>query len=369
MKIGIVKEIKNKENRVSVTPEGARVLTEAGHRVLVEADAGAGSGFSDREYLQAGAVIASTEVAWDADLVVKVKEPLPSEFHYLRGQMLFTFLHLAGSRRELTGALLESHTTALAYETLEDPQGRLPILAPMSAIAGNMATLIGAYYLARFNQGKGVLLGNVLGEKHGKVLIVGSGVVAQHAARAACCLGAEVCMAGLDEQKGRRLKEDSLPEIKFILSNPENISAHLTEADLLIGAVLRRGAKAPHVVSRTMVQSMVPGSVIVDVSIDQGGCIATSRPTSHSQPVFIKDGVIHYCVTNMPGAYPRTSTIALARASLPYVLKLANDGLGCLKTDAGMAKALNTYGGNICYRPVACGLGMERHYKSASDLI
>lgn len=369
MKIGIVKEIKNMENRVAVTPQGVKALTEAGHHVVLETQAGNGSGFGDREYLQAGAEVADTAAAWTADLVVKVKEPLPAEYRYLQGQMLFTFLHLAGAPRELTCALLETHTTAIAYETLEDSLGHLPILAPMSAVAGNMATLMGGYYLASFNQGKGVQLGRVVGEKHGKVLIIGDGVVGQHAANVACGMGAEVWMAGIDAQKGRQLKNTALPEIEYILSNPENIAAHLQDTDLLIGAVLSKGAKAPYVVSEEMVQCMVPGSVIVDVSIDQGGCIATSRPTSHSDPVFIKHGIIHYCVTNMPGAYPRTSTIALSRASLPYLLKLANEGLACFKDGSGMSKALNIYKGFITYRPVAQAWSMETYFKEVADLI
>jgi alanine dehydrogenase len=369
MKIGVVKEIKNKENRVSVTPQGVKALLDAGHRVVVETQAGEGSGFSDREYLQVGAEIADAAAAWASELVAKVKEPLPGEYRYFQGQMLFTFLHLAGAPRELTGALLETRTTGIAYETLEDSQGRLPILAPMSAIAGNMASLIGGYYLARFNRGKGVQLGSVLGEKHGKILIIGDGVVGQHAAHAACGMGGNVWMAGIEEQKGRQLKNTVLPHIEYILSNPENIAEHLRDTDLLIGAVLRKGAKAPYVVSEAMVKCMSPGSVIVDVSIDQGGCVATSRPTSHSDPVFIEHGIIHYCVTNMPGAYPRTSTIALAKASLPYLLKLAGEGLACLKDDSGMGKALNTCKGFISYRPVAQALGMEAHFKEINELI
>jgi alanine dehydrogenase len=369
MKIGIVKEIKDQENRVAVTPHGIKTLTAAGHRVVVETQAGRGAGFSDAEYEQAGAEIQDAVAAWAAELVVKVKEPLPGEYRYLQGQMLFTFLHLAGAPRELTTALLETRTTAIAYETLEDELGRLPILAPMSAIAGNMATLMGNYYLARFNQGKGVQLAKVLGEKHGKVLIIGDGVVAQHAAGVACGMGANVWMAGLEEHKGRQLKSSVLPEINYLLSTPENIAAHLQDTDLLIGAVLNKGAKALHVISEAMVQSMVPGSVIVDVSIDQGGCIATSRPTAHSDPVFILYGIIHYCVANMPGAYPRTSTIALSQASLPYVRQLADFGLACCKDNAGMRKALNAYQGHITYRPVAQAWGMEDRYRDIDALL
>lgn len=369
MKIGIVKEIKDKENRVSVTPEGVKALTQAGHTVLVETKAGTGSGFSDQEYQQAGAVLGSAKDVWSVDLVVKVKEPLESEYSFLKGQLVFTFFHLAGVSESLTDALLKTKTTAIAYETLEDDQGRLPILAPMSAVAGNMAALMGSYYLAKFNQGKGMQLGTVLGKQYGKVLIIGDGVVGQHAAQVASSMGAKVYMAGKHEGKGRQLKETTLPKIEFFLSSQNSIMEHLADVDLIVGAVLLRGARAPYVITEDMVRQLQEGTVIVDVSIDQGGCVETSRPTSHSNPVFVKHGVVHYCVTNMPGAYPRTSTMALMEATMPYLLKLANEGFESFTNDKGLSKAVNTYNGFLTCKPVAEELGLEEKYREIEELI
>lgn len=367
MKIGIPKEIKNKENRVALTPDGAAALVTAGHYVVVETSAGIGSGFSDAEFIQAGAVIGSTAEAWDADLIVKVKEPMEAEYPYLRDQIVFTFFHLAGVPRSLTETLLERGTTAVAYETLEDEQGRLPLLAPMSAVAGNMAALVGAYYLAKFNGGRGVQLGTVLGERHGKVVIIGDGVVGYHAAKSAYGLGANVFVAGIDAEKGERMRRD-IGAVEFFLSSPEAIARHVRDADLVVGGVLRHGAKAEYVVTESMVESMPPGSVIVDVSIDQGGCVETSRPTTHSDPVYEKHGVIHYCVTNMPGAYPRTSTLALASATFPYVAKLADRGLAALREEAGLAKAVNTYRGYLTCKPVAEVFGLMARYEGFAAL-
>lgn len=369
MKIGVVKEIKDKENRVAVTPAGVKALTQAGHSVVVETLAGVGSGFSDREYLEAGANLVSTGKAWSVDLVVKVKEPLESEYPLLKQQMVFTFFHLAGVAESLTDALLESRTTAIAYETLEDEQGRLPILAPMSAVAGNMAALMGSYYLAKFNQGKGMQLGTVLGKQYGKVLIIGDGVVGQHAAHVASSMGAKVYMAGKHEEKGRHLIETTLPKIDFFLSSKDSIKDHLADVDLIVGAVLLRGARAPYVITQDMVKQLQEGTVIVDVSIDQGGCVETSRPTSHSDPVFVKHGVVHYCVTNMPGAYPRTSTMALMEATMPYLLKLANEGFDSFIGQEGLRKAVNTYNGFLTCKPVAEELGLEEKYLKIEELI
>ena len=353
MRVGVPKEIKTEEYRVGLTPEGARALVQAGHAVTVERGAGLGSGFDDGEYAAAGAELGDAAAAWNADLVVKVKEPQPSEYAFLRGQIVFTYFHLAAAPRELLDALLASGTIAVAYETLEDAQGRLPLLAPMSGVAGNMATLMGAYYLARFNGGRGMLLGNVLGVGYGKALIVGDGVVARHAAQRACAMGTEVVMAGLDPARGEDLKRQYPDGFRFVHSSPETLAAEIGDADLVVGAVLIRGARTPRLITEEMVKSMVEGSVIVDVSIDQGGCVATSRPTTHADPVYRAHGVIHYCVTNMPGAYPRTSTLALTRATLPYVLRLAEKGIEALKDDPGFAKAVNTYRGWITCRPVA----------------
>ncbi|MDD2722830.1 MAG: alanine dehydrogenase [Methylovulum sp.] len=358
MKIGIPKEIKDQEGRVAMTPAGVQALLAQGHTVVVESDAGLGAGFTNQQYQMAGAKLVPVAQAWDVDLVVKVKEPLPAEYPYLDTQMVFTFFHLAGVTPSLTEALLAKGTTAIAYETLEDGHGRLPILAPMSAIAGNMATLMGAYYLARFNQGKGLQLGKVLGKPHGKVVVVGDGVVGQHAAQVACGMGAQVWVAGIDAGFMASIKAKVLPEANFFLSSPENLSQHIADADLVVGAVLCRGALAPKIITEAMIQSMTTGSVVVDVSIDQGGCIATSKPTSHSHPVFIEHGVVHYCVTNMPGAYPRTATVALEDATLPYTVAIAALGKAGLMSDQRFAKAVNVMDGKITCKAVAEALGM-----------
>jgi alanine dehydrogenase len=367
MKIGIPKETKDQEGRVAITPDGAHYLVKKGHRVLVETDAGFVSGFSNEQYEQAGAQMVPAADAWNVDLVVKVKEPLEPEYQYLDKQMIFTFFHLAGVTPSLTLELLKKGTTAIAYETLEDEQGRLPLLAPMSAVAGNMATLMGSYYLAKFNQGKGVQLGKVLGKRHGKVVVIGDGVVGQHAAKVACGMGAKVFVAGINMTNMHKIKETLLPSAEFFLSSAGRISEHVEDADLVVGAVLVHGAKAPKIITEDMIKSMAKGSVVVDVSIDQGGCIETSRPTSHSNPVFIKHGVIHYCVTNMPGAYPRTSTIALSDATLPYILKIADAGKESLIADKILAKAINTYDGKITCKAAAEGLGMLDNYQSIAD--
>ena len=369
MKIGVVKEIKEEEYRMALTPAGASALINHGHAVLVEEGAGLGSGFADEEYRGAGATICDTAQAWNTDMVMKVKEPMESEYTYLGGQIVFTYFHLAGVARSLTETLLARGTTAIAYETLEDEVGRLPLLAPMSAVAGNMATLVGSYYLARFNRGKGVQLGCVLGSCHGKVVVIGDGVVGQHAARVADSMGASVFLAGRKPEREPQLKRSVSDRIHFFLSSPDQIGRHLKEADLVVGAVLRHGAKTPHVVTEQMVKSMQPGSVIVDVSIDQGGCIETSRPTSHLAPVYEQFGVIHYCVTNMPGAYPRTATIALTTATLPYAMRLANQGLPALKDDDGFRKAVNTCQEYVTCRAVAEGLDLMDRYKDVSALI
>ena len=370
MKIGMPKEIKDKENRVALTPEGAKTLVSTGNNVLVEKNAGTNSGFSDDEYKNAGAEIVDIETAWNADLVIKIKEPLEQEYKFLReNQIVFTYFHLAGVTKTLTEALVKNKTAAIAYETVEDKNRKLPLLVPMSAVAGNMSVTVGSYYLARFNNGKGIQLGSVLGKKYGKVVIIGDGIVGKHAARTAYGVGADVYLFTLFIENEEKLKQEIGPNLNVILSTPWNIAEHIKDADLVIGAVLCKGAKAPFVVTEEMVKSMQPGSVIVDVSIDQGGCIETSKPTSHSDPVYVKHGVIHYCVTNMPGAYPRTSTIALTNATLPYALKLAEKGIEALKEDKGLAKGLNTYKGFITYKPVAEGLEMMDKFKTFEELV
>jgi alanine dehydrogenase len=362
MNIGVLKEIKVQEHRVALTPTGTHELAEAGHRVRVETGAGIGSGFPDHEYQGAGAEVVSAELAWRSELVLKVKEPLPSEYPHLGRQIVFTYFHLAGVERSLTETLLARGTTAVAYETVEDATGKLPLLAPMSAVAGNMAITIGNHYLAKVNGGKGVLLGRVLGARSGKVVVLGDGVVGQHAARAADAMGAEVHVAGLHPSRAAELARTTSADVRFFLSEPAAISEHLSDADVVVGAVLVRGSRAPRVVTESMVRAMQPGSVIVDVSIDQGGCVETSHPTSHADPIFVTHGVTHYCVANMPGAYPRTSTIALTEATLPYALRLAKQGLGALRRDAGFAKGLSTYEGRITSEAVATALGMTDRY-------
>jgi len=353
MNIGLIKEIKIKENRVGLTPEGVAQLTAKGHQVAVEQGAGLGSGYADEAYRQAGATIVTTAEAWNNDLVIKVKEPIAPEYVYLKQQIVFTYFHLAGVPWALTEALLQGGTSAVAYETLVDSNGRLPLLAPMSAVAGNMAVQMGCYYLATSNGGKGMMLGSVLGKRYGKVLIIGDGVVGTHAARTAFGLGSKVVVAGLFPENGERLHREISADIEFFISEPSAIAEHLLDTDLLIGAVLVHGARASHLVTEAMVKTMQPGSVLVDVSIDQGGCIETAKATSHDAPVYEKHGVIHYCVSNMPGAYPRTSTLALTDATLPYVLKLADKGLAALTEDSGFGRALNTYQGYITCKPVA----------------
>jgi alanine dehydrogenase len=362
MKIGVPREIKEKENRVALTPDGAQALAQAGHTVLVQSGAGAGSGFSDDDYAASGAQLVAAEAAWQTDLVLKVKEPLEQEYQHLGEQMIFTYFHLAGVNRTLTEALLEHGTTAIAYETVEDDQGRLPLLSPMSAVAGNMAVTMGNYFLAHFNHGKGMLLSRIFAERFGKVVVIGDGVVGRHCARAADAIGANVYVVGRHRERLPELQSEISDNLRYVLSKPGNIAAELRDADLVVGAVLRRGGRAPHVVTEAMVRDMQPGSVIVDVSIDQGGCIETSHPTTHSAPVFEKHGVIHYCVANMPGAYPRLSTIALTNATLPYAIKLADNGHEALRADNAFARGVNTHGGFITCRAVAESLGLMDRY-------
>jgi len=364
MQIGVPKEIKDRENRVAVTPSGVSQLIAAGHFVKIEQSAGLGAGFLDADYESAGAVLVSAKNAWQSELVIKVKEPMEQEYGFLGEQILFTFLHLAGVAPSLTKQLLKKRTTAIAYETVENELGRLPLLAPMSAIAGNTAVIMGNYHLASSNGGRGTQLGQVFGHPHGKVLVVGDGVVGVHAAKAAAGLGARVTIVGIDAANEVLLKQEISPQINFQLSTPDNLTREIAEADLVIGAVLLPGAKAPDVINREMVKLMQPGTVIVDVSIDQGGCVETARPTSHSDPVYIEHGVIHYCVTNMPAAYPRTATEALTTATLPFVKMLAAEGVDALRKRAHFALGLNTYRGHITCQAVAESLGMMKQYRA-----
>ncbi len=364
MIIGVPKETKTKESRVSITPQGVHKLVENGHQLKVEKTAGSGSGFADIEYAQAGAQLVSAAEAWDTELVVKVKEPLPAEYAYLAQQRVFTFFHLAGVDPQLTRELLANKTTAIAYETLEDTLGRLPILTPMSAVAGNMAALMGAYYQAAFNQGRGVQIARVLGQPSGKVLIIGDGVVAQHAASVAAGMGSSVTIAGLDRTRFNQFSQQISGELHFIQSTPDNIKSQIIDSDVVVGAVLCKGARAPKVLTEAMLHTMQPGSIIVDVSIDQGGCFETSRATTHDDPVYTVHNIIHYCVSNMPGAYPRTSTIALADVTLPYIERIASMSDAQLLLDSVIKTGLNCYAGNIVYKQVAEDLDLMAYYST-----
>lgn len=361
MIIGVPKEIKDNEYRIAITPGGVRQLTEAGHEVWVEVDGGQGSGFSDAQYQASGARIVPTRAqAWSARMVIKVKEPQPSEHEFLRpGLILFTYLHLAANER-LTREMLARQCTGIAYETVELPNGHLPLLTPMSEVAGRMAIQIGAHYMEKTQGGRGKILGGVPGVRPADVVILGAGVVGTNAAQVALGMGAHVIMIDINLDRLRYLHEVMGGRLTTLSSNPLNIAQAVQRADLLVGAVLIKGAKTPRLVTRQMISSMAPASVVIDVSVDQGGCIETSHPTTHSDPVFLVDGVIHYCVANMPGAVPRTSTYALSNATLPYVVKLAQMGFGkAVQTDPALAKGVNTYRGQVTYGSVAEAFGLE----------
>ena len=361
MVIGIPKEIKDHEYRVSLTPDGAAVLCKAGHTVWVEPSAGQGSGFTDNEYRQAGATIASSkaEVFGKAELIVKVKEPLLSECSLFRpGQVLFTYLHLA-SLPELTKTLLDRKITAIAYETTAAKDGSLPMLKPMSEIAGRMSVQIGAHYLEKLQGGRGVLLAGVPGVEPGKVVVLGAGVVGAAATRIAVGLGAQVTVINLDVDRLRYLDDLYQGRVVTRAVNEAAVEQAVCEADLVIGAVLIPGAKAPKLVSRALVSRMKPGAVVVDVSVDQGGCFETTKATTHSDPVYEVDGVLHYCVANMPGIVPRTSTCALTNATLPYVSHLASEGVDrAIQSDPGLAKGVNLKNGQVTCQGVAVAHGL-----------
>jgi alanine dehydrogenase len=338
-----------------------RQLAQAGHQVLVETGAGEGSGFSDEEYETSRAKIVSTSAeAWSAQIVVKVKEPQSTEYDFMRPDLtLFTFLHLAADQ-QLTREMMTRGVTGIAYETVELSNGHLPLLTPMSEVAGRMAIQIGAHYLEKENGGRGKLLGGVPGVRPADVAIIGAGVVGKNAAQMALGMGAHVMVIDIDIDRLRYLNDVRSGRLITLSSNPLNIAETVRRADLLVGGVLIKGAKAPKLVTREMISTMNPGSVVVDVSVDQGGCIETTEPTTHSNPTYLVDGVIHYCVSNIPGAVPRTSTYALSNATLPYVLKLANMGPeAAIKADPFLAKGVNTYKGKITYRAVAEAFGTE----------
>lgn len=353
MDIGVPKEVKDLEFRVGLTPQGVRVLTERGHRVFVETGAGLGAGFGDQDYRSAGAaIVPDPDLAWNHDLVVKVKEPLPSEYGFLKTTpLLFTYLHLA-AERSLTEVLLGSGISAIAYETVETPDRRLPLLAPMSAIAGRLAVQFGAHYLEKAQGGRGVLLGGVPGVAPGRVTILGGGVVGTEAAKMAIGLGARVRILDVNVDRLNVLETLFGSRVELLYSSSVAIEAVVPDTDLLIGAVLITGRRAPTLVGRSLVEQMPQGSVIVDVAVDQGGCIETLRPTSHSHPTYTECGVVHYGVPNMPGAVPRTATQALENSTLPYVLALADGGAEALDLDPILAKGLNIKNGRIAHPAV-----------------
>jgi alanine dehydrogenase len=344
MRIGVPKEVKDQEFRVGLTPGNVRSLQEQGHRVFVERGAGLGSSFTDEDYQRAGATILSTAAeTWQQELIIKVKEPLASEYPFLqKDQLLFTYLHLAASRA-LTERLIESGCTAIAYESVEThTQGRIafPLLAPMSVIAGRLAVQFGARFLERQQGGRGVLLGGIPGVKSGKVVILGGGVVGTEAARIAIGMGAQVSILDINVERLNELESLFGARVELLFSNSEQIAASVPTADVLVGAVLIPGRRPPQLVSRGLVQQMRPGSVIVDVAVDQGGCIETLHPTSHTEPIYVEEGVLHYGVPNMPGAVPWTATQALNNATFPYIVKLAHQGIQALSLDDALARGL-----------------------------
>lgn len=362
MIIGAVKEVKIGESRVGLTPYGVRTLVENKHTVLVEKNAGLNSGFPDAEYKAAGAkiILEAGDVYKKSDMIIKVKEPQKSEFkYYYPGIILYTYLHLA-AEPEVTKMLLEKKVTGVAYETVELPDGLLPLLVPMSEVAGRMAVQVGAYFLQKPNGGEGVLLGGVPGVAPGTVVILGTGVVGTNAAKMAVGLGAKVIMFGRNLERLRYLDDIFAGRLNTQVSSQLSIAQALAQADLVISGVLATGAKAPKLVTRKMLKTMKRGSVIVDVAIDQGGSTETSRPTSHTNPVYEVDGVIHYCVTNMPGAVPHTSTLALTNATIKYANELANKGFKkAVKDDPALFAGVNTYNGNCTYRSVAQALSLK----------
>ena len=361
MKIGIPKEIKNNENRVGMTPAGVAELVKHGHTVYVQHTAGEGSSFSDQHYIDAGACILPTieDVYAAADMIVKVKEPIEPEYPLVKpGQVVFTYFHFACDR-ELTEAMMKSRGVCIAYETVQLDDGSLPLLIPMSEVAGRMATINGAYYLQKTKGGKGKLICGVPGVRPAKVLVLGGGIVGQAAARVAAGMGADVVIADISLPLLRKLSVEMPPNVNTIYSSKHNIKRELSDVDIVVGSVLIPGDKAPHLITRDMLKLMEPGTVLVDVAIDQGGCFETSRPTTHSEPVYEVDGIVHYAVANIPGAVPNTSTIALTNATLRYAIALADKGWEkACEDDPALAKGLNIVDGKITFKPVADVFGL-----------
>lgn len=361
MKIGIPKEIKNNENRVGMTPAGVAELVKHGHTVYVQQSAGENSGFSDEKYLEAGAKIlpAIEDVYATADMIVKVKEPIEPEYPLVReGQVVFTYFHFACDR-ELTEAMMKSRGVCIAYETVQLADGSLPLLIPMSEVAGRMATINGAYYLQKTKGGKGKLICGVPGVRPAKVLVLGGGIVGQAAARVAAGMGADVVIADISLPLLRKLSVEMPPNVNTIYSSRHNIERELADVDIVVGSVLIPGDKAPHLITRDMLRLMEPGTVLVDVAIDQGGCFETSHPTTHSDPVYVVDGIVHYAVANIPGAVPNTSTMALTNATLRYAIALADKGWQrACEEDAALARGLNIVDGKIVFKAVADVFGL-----------
>ena len=369
MIVGVVREIKPDEYRVALTPAGARELRQRGHDVIVESGAGLGSSFPDGDYEAVGARVTSVEDVWaNADLLLKVKEPLQEEYDRLRdGQVLFTYLHLA-AEEGLTRALLESGATCIAYETVETEDGALPLLAPMSEVAGRLAAQAGAYFLEKPLGGRGLLLGGVAGVAPGRAVIVGGGIVGYNAAVIALGLGAHVRILDKSVDRLRHLEEILSGRVELVMSSSLEIERSVLEADVVIGAVLIPGARAPKLVTAEMIAAMKEGAVVCDVSIDQGGCFETSRPTTHSDPVYVVEDVTHYCVSNMPGAVPITSTFALTNVTLPYVELIADYGLrAAIARDAALARGVNVFDGKLTYEAVAEAHGLE--YSPLEELV
>jgi alanine dehydrogenase len=361
--IGVPKEIKTREFRIGMVPAGVRALTQAGHKVMVEKGAGLGAGIQDSEFARVGAeIVRSADEVWKrAEMIVKVKEPLGDEYERMQhGQIVYTYFHLSGVDPELTKVLVKKKVTAVAYETLQLDDGSLPLLRPMSEVAGKMAIQVGATCLEKEQGGKGILLGGVPGVRRSRVAIIGGGVVGQSAAKVAVGMGAEVTILDVNVNTLAYLDDVFLGRVATMYSDSESIARAVREADLVVGGVLVPGAKAPKLVSEALIAEMTPGSVVVDVAVDQGGCIETCKPTTHDNPTFVKHGVVHYCVANMPGAVPQTSTFALTNVTARYAQRLANLGvLEAVRSDKALAKAVNTYGGHVTYEAVAHDLGYD----------
>jgi len=370
MKIGIPKEIKTRENRISLTPAGAAILTEKGHQVFVEKKAGSGSGFSDTDFIRSGASILHTadEVWATADMIVKVKEPIGPEFIRMKnGQIVFTFLHLAADKI-LTQTMLDNKVIGIAYETIQHDDGSLPLLAPMSEVAGRLAVQMGCFCLEKINNGKGLLLSGVPGVEPAGVVILGGGIAGINAAQLAVGMGANVTILDINLKRLRYLDHIFRSQVTTLMSNQTNIEASVLQADLVIGTVLIPGARAPKLVKKEYLSKMEPGSAFVDVAIDQGGCAETSRPTDHNNPTYVIDNIVHYCVTNMPGAVPRTSTFALTNATLPYVIALADKGLKqAVDDDRALAGGVSVYKGRLTCPQVAEAFSME--YRKVDDCL